>query len=706
MFTSLIYSLTIIKDLENRLLDYRFSNWNEDVQPDSNIVLISIDDGSLDYFNQNGISWPWPRSFYAHLLDYFSIVGAKTVIFDMSFSHPDADRSYTDSEETDGLFASALQRKNGSILSMIINGTEFDVPYSDKVYDREVFLKQKYVLADSLIELPLTSLRHASTIIGHTNIGPDHDGIYRHVKPVIKVQDNAVPCLALAAYMESFQSHQIYLHKSKIEIDQNVMPLDKNGNYLINWYGKGGPGGVFKYYPFAAVIQSASAMQSGDQPTLAHEVFKDKMIIIGADAAGMRDLKATPISHSGIHPGMEIWATILSNLSQKNYVHPFNGALLQIILFGMGFLILYAFDQYKPRHAYGIFLSIILTYFFLAFVVWRGPSRTMLPVSPGIIIGLLAYLTVFSNEMRERIFLKRVFGAYVAPELMHHMRQTGKSPSLGGAQILGTAFFSDIQGFTKFSEKLTPTKLVALLNEYLTSMTEEIMNHNGTLDKYVGDAIVAFYGAPVMFPEHALFAVKTAISMQNKLSALRLKWENEGDEWPREIKDLQMRIGINTGDMLVGNVGSRGRMNYTMIGDTVNTASRLESSAKDHGVLIQISESTAKHLPKDIILRELGATRLLGKSEASISYEVFGMDKDLSEEDIELLKIWPLALQSIQEQEWEQAEELFNLTLALERNYDGRPTNPSKVYLETRIPFWRENQISESRKTVWVYETK
>lgn len=407
-----------------------------------------------------------------------------------------------------------------------------------------------------------------------------------------------------------------------------------------------------------------------------------------------------------MHPGMEVWATVTSNMLQGDYIFEFPPVVTMFILLAMTFGILLSFDRLRARTAFGIMVGQVILYLLLSFILWMGSKRVDLMIIPAFLATSLAYLVVISNEMRERLFLKRVFGPYVAPELMDLMYQTREVPALGGEQISGSAFFSDLQGFTTFSEQLSPTDLVALLNEYLTRMTDTLMGHRGTLDKYEGDAIIAFFGAPIRDEAHAIQAVSAAIQMQNALAELRQKWGSEGDKWPDSIKEIQMRIGVNSGDMLVGNVGSEGRMNYTMMGDTVNVAARLESSAKQYGVLTQISEATALLMPENVAMRKLGATQLVGKTRPAVTYEVLGFVDDLTDADRQLLDLWPQAMAAIDEQQWDKATEILTRTAELERVYAHRPTHPSRVYLETRIPAWSTQNLANDWQAVWVYHAK
>ena len=225
-------------------------------------------------------------------------------------------------------------------------------------------------------------------------------------------------------------------------------------------------------------------------------------------------------------------------------------------------------------------------------------------------LGITVYNYI--QEEKNKNFLKDSFGTYVSPELIDQMYESGEEPSLGGEEGYHTAFFTDIQSFSAFSEKLTASELVALLNQYLTDMTDVLLENNGTLDKYIGDAIVAFYGAPIEVDDHELWACRTAIKMQENLEVLRKGWREEGDRWPEIVHNMQNRIGISSGQMVTGNMGSESRMNYTMMGDNVNTAARLESSAKQYGIYIQIADSTYQPIKDKLVVRDLDNVKVLG----------------------------------------------------------------------------------------------
>jgi adenylate cyclase len=285
------------------------------------------------------------------------------------------------------------------------------------------------------------------------------------------------------------------------------------------------------------------------------------------------------------------------------------------------------------------------------------------------------------------------------------MYDSGEEPSLGGEEGYHTAFFTDIQSFSAFSEKLTASELVALLNQYLTDMTDVLLENNGTLDKYIGDAIVAFYGAPIEVDDHEMWACKTAIKMQDNLEILRQGWREEGDRWPEIVHNMQNRIGISSGQMVTGNMGSEARMNYTMMGDNVNTAARLESSAKQYGIYIQIADSTYQPIKDRIVVRDLDNVRVMGKNEP---VKVWELISEVGQEPDQYKKILPAyheALDLYKGQEWAKAIEAFKASDALEDMFGGRKTNPSRIYIP-RCEHYLENPPGDDWDGVWTLTSK
>jgi adenylate cyclase len=329
-------------------------------------------------------------------------------------------------------------------------------------------------------------------------------------------------------------------------------------------------------------------------------------------------------------------------------------------------------------------------------------------VRPSLAMGS-TYLGIFLYNFlvveKDKRFLKNTFGAYISPELIDQMIDAKEEPSLGGEEGYHTAFFTDIQSFSAFSEKLSASDLVELLNDYLTEMTDILLDNKGTLDKYIGDAIVAFYGAPAPVDNHEYWACITAIKMQESLDELRLKWQAQGDRWPDIVHHMQNRIGINTGPMVTGNMGSTMRMNYTMMGDTVNLAARLEASAKQYGIYIQVADETYKACKDKFIWRDLDYVIVMGKTEPAQVFELIAEKGKMPLGYDKLLDAYHQALVFYRNQEWNKAIEAFKTSDELEDMFPGRKTNPSRVYIP-RCEHYKENPPGDDWDGSWALTKK
>jgi adenylate cyclase len=321
----------------------------------------------------------------------------------------------------------------------------------------------------------------------------------------------------------------------------------------------------------------------------------------------------------------------------------------------------------------------------------------------------LAQLGVFSYTFlvmdKDKRFLKNTFGTYISPKLIDQMIEEKTEPQLGGVEAIHTAFFTDIQSFSGFSEKLTPSELVELLNDYLTEMTDILLENKGTLDKYIGDAIVAFYGAPSPVNNHEYWACLTAIKMQDRLAELREKWQGEGERWPEIVHHMQNRIGINTGPMVTGNMGSATRMNYTMMGDTVNLAARLEASAKQYGVYIQVADESHKACKDKFIWRDLDFVIVMGKTEPAQVFELIAEIGNMPPGYDKLLPAYDEALELYKNQEWAKAIDAFKASNELENMFPGRKTNPSRIYIP-RCEHYKNNNPGDDWDGVWTLTSK
>ncbi|MEC7927142.1 MAG: adenylate/guanylate cyclase domain-containing protein [Candidatus Neomarinimicrobiota bacterium] len=470
--------------------------------------------------------------------------------------------------------------------------------------------------------------------------------------------------------------------------------------------------------------------------------FYNKIVMLGVNIEVLHDTKSTPFyNYSGLQqltPGMETHANAIQTLLHNNYIKAFGGKITGIsddsepvpiflnhlsMIALLSFIAFFLITYVKPVIGGILIVFEGLVYFIISCGYFSGNMKwlwettslpelgesVMLPiVAPLIGIGVTYSSNIiyqFINEQKDKRFLKSTFGTYISPELIDQMFEDNQEPKLGGDEGYHTAFFTDIQSFSAFSEILSASDLVELLVEYLTDMTNILLEERGTLDKYIGDAIVAFYGAPVPVDDHEYRACLTAVRMQDSLDKLRHKWRSEGDRWPEIVHNMQNRIGITSGQMVTGNMGSAMRMNYTMMGDTVNLAARLESSAKQYGVYIQVAEETYKVCKEKFIWRNLDYVVVMGKTEPAQVFELIAEAENMPNGYDEILNAFHEALGLYKKQEWKKAIDAFKTSDKLEDMFPGRKTNPSRIYIP-RCEFYMENPPGDDWDGSWTLTSK
>ena len=468
------------------------------------------------------------------------------------------------------------------------------------------------------------------------------------------------------------------------------VPIDNYGRYLVNYIGRFNTDKESR--PFQHLSYYDVTKNRHDQA-----MYQGKVFILGSAAPALFDFVPGP--HEENNPAVLIHATIIQNILNDNYIVTLAEKHQQLIVILLAILCMVLGLFIKSYISIAISLLLMSAYTFIAFRYFQdgmyiGVSKQLIAM---LITNIAALIVQFYYENKEKRFLDNAFKQYISPELIDEMVNNEIMPTLGGEKSNITAFFTDIASFSTFSEKIgDPSRLVDLLNEYLTAMTDTLLSNKGTLDKYEGDAIIAFFGAPMPLENHAQSACSAACDMQSKLMKLRKKWTSEGDKWPKVVHDMHMRIGINSGDIVTGNMGSTMRKNYTMMGDAVNLASRLESAAKQYGAYIQISEDTQKHLePGKFIFRSLDTIRVVGKSLPVKTFELLAKSDTENRETLnKLVEIWETAREAYLEMDWDKAQDLFTQCLEYEPHLPerdpGSKTCPSLVYIQRCIAY-REN---------------
>lgn len=704
MIVLLLFWVGVFEFLEFKSVDLRFRFFSEQEQASppehfvhrrasKDVVLVTIDENSLKELKQQRITWKWPRDIYAALVNYLHRGGARVILFDVLFSEPDIDRLNTDAEQTDGAFATAMQKAGNVILAAQLRDEE-NLLVEDNSLSRPPKVTLSADARDypfetySNIIVPITLFQESALTLGAANYRDDADGIFRRVHLLYQYLDAVFPQLGVAAYMGSNNIHQVdWDATAGLKLDDLQVPLDGSGRYVVNWYGRGGPEGPFKYYSFAALLSSALDEERGTKPLVPSGEFKDKFVIVGSNAAGLFDLKKTPLSTDAVFPGMEIHATIISNLLQRDFLNqaPVYVTILAVVFFS--FLIPFSFTLFRSAW-WIVFITALCVIGWTYGMVYAFQSHRLLMDFVAPQVAILAAFTIsavasYQTEGKERRQLRSMFERYVSPAVIKEVVDKKEGLQLGGQEIVCTVLFSDIKDFTSMSERLTSKELIQFLNSYFTIETEVILANGGLLDKYLGDAVMAIFGAPIASMNHALQACSTALDVQRALKQFKLR--HDGVTYLTET-----RIGISTGPMVVGNIGSPRRLDYTAIGDTVNLASRLEGVNKLFGTNIIITEETRSHVNDAFVVRPLDDLRVKGKEKAVRVYELLEKRETVSQIVLQLVSAFSEALELYRTRRFDQALHLFQALLR-----DHPTDGPTQLYINRCIAYIENPPPSE-----------
>lgn len=443
------------------------------------------------------------------------------------------------------------------------------------------------------------------------------------------------------------------------------------------------------------------------------KTLSDKALFIGQTASGLSDMGPTPLN--SYSPLVLVHANAFNNIIKQDFLTkaPIIPIAIVWLILSIGSLFLLRKASAGMSAVLPVFFA--LAYIVFAFFVFRTQSLQLPLAWPILAFALVqggAIVMKWIEEQKLKNNIKDMFGTYVSPDLVDQMVESGEEPSLGGADTEITAYFSDVQAFSTFSELLTSPQLVDLMNEYLTAMTDILQEEKGTLDKYIGDAIVAFYGAPIAMEDHAHKSVRTSIRMYDRQMELREKWKSEGSKWPECVGQMQTRIGMNTGIATVGNMGALNRFNYTMMGDMVNLAARCESGAKAFGAYIMVTEESkdaSVAFKDDVLFRFLDRIIVKGRSIPVGMYEVFGFKDSLEQRIIDCEEITQQASDAYLTQDWDKAISLYTKAQDYEMHRPGITPgvkeNLSTIFVE-RCQDMKDNPPGKDWDGVYVMTSK
>jgi len=691
---------------------------------DPRVVIVDIDEKSLAVEGR----WPWRRDKLALMLDQlFDRYKVGIVGFDVVFPERDESsglgvlRRLGENQLRDNAQYQTVLREIGPQL-------EYDRAFAEKIRNRAVVLG--YYFSDVVSEdgkgratgaLPtpvvpvgtfkgksigftrwigyganLPEFQEAAASGGHFNPLPDEDGVTRRVPMLAEHEGAYYESLSMAMVRLGLGSPPVvpgfpeekfftwdYPGVEWIDIGSIRIPVDVQVTALVPYRGRQGS---FKYVSATDVLHGTAQIDD----------LKNKIVLVGTTAPGLFDLRATPVA--SVYAGVEIHANLIAgmldgNIKQKpTYVL---GAEVVLLLFS-GLAMALVLPLVSPLRATMLTVVVLAAVFASNVLMWTE-GNLVLPLASGLLmIAILFALNMsygFFVESRAKRQITGLFGQYVPPELVDEMSRNPESFSMEGESRELSVLFTDVRGFTTISEGLDPKQLSKLMNEFLTPLTRVIYKHRGTIDKYMGDCIMAFWGAPLPDPQHARSAVLAGQEMYRVLEALQPHFKEMG--WP----PIHIGVGVNSGRMSVGNMGSEIRLAYTVMGDAVNLASRLEGLTKEYGVSMIVGEVTRAEVP-DVIFRELDRVRVKGKDEPVTIFEPIGLAAETGKPVQDELKLWGQALKLYRARDWDMAElQLLNLQKV------NAASALYKLFLG-RIALFRRNPPEQGWDGSWKFETK
>lgn len=615
----LLFFLGLFNIAELKTLDFRFRHFTDCRQACQDILIVDINEESIRLLKDSVGRWPWPRDIHGQIVDYLKEANAAAIGFDIGFSEPDMCNPTLDDE-----FALSVKNAGNIYQSSVFHEEEKPVltkEEEDLLSGFSVFLdnRSKITFANRAnVTLPLPALLSVSKGVGSINIKGDEDGPIRRVDLLFKYRGKFYPSFPLSICLGLLGHNSLIITpKDELCLKDKKIPLLPSGQMLVNYQG---PLGTYKYYPAWKVFLSSYQRAMGQEPLLSPAIFKDKIVLVATSAPGLLDLRVTPFDP--VYPGVEIHANVIDNILNGKFLRKANPLLIGffVLVFSLGAAFSVIWTK-KIRHSLLLFAGAALLYLLsscLLFFYLRLWLNLSLPLFALLSSYSASTLYSFFTEGKEKRRVRNAFSRYVTVQVVDEILKKHEDLKLEGERKELTVLFSDIRSFTTFSESTKAEEVFSHLNEYLSVMTDVVFKYGGTLDKYVGDEIMVVFGAPISTPNDVENACLTALEMMSELKRLQEKWKKEN----KRVFDIG--IGINTGEMIVGNVGSEKRMDYTVIGDAVNLGARLEGVNKEYGTNIIISEFTKQKVEDRFKTRFLGEIKVKGKEKAVKIYELLG----------------------------------------------------------------------------------
>jgi adenylate cyclase len=628
--------------IELKTYDWRLARTANPATARKDIALVEIDEYSLRNLEPNAGRWPWPRVVHSSVIDFLARGKPTLIVYDVNFAEADTREGFKyggdtwSGAESDKAFADSIKAA-GNVILLADATFEGATTQPLRLTDQGYRVTGAGVVERRAVFPPPPVIAAAASGLGHNLFVLDPDGPIRHTVPFVTSGGVALPSLGLAAALRAaeIKPSTVTLEGTQLNVGRGIMPLtwrsintpDGRARYLWGLINFRGPAALrdlksrtYPTYSLFDLLYSEEQLAAGVKPNIDPAVFRNQLVFVGATASGLFDVFETPFS-SGRMAGIQIHAAVADDVLSNRFMRPQAGRVTAMGTIGMALVVgviavlVPAWWAAVIAAGFAAALWTIATSL-VGRAYWMNVSQPTLASSVAL-FGGVAYQ--YFVEGREKRKMKRLFGQYVSRDVYDQLVANPDLARLGGQRRQMTVLFSDIRGFTTVSERGQPEEIVHLLNEYFTRMVDIVFTHKGTLDKFVGDMVMALFGAPLDDPQHAEHAVDAALQMIVELQRLNHRWASEGRP------SLDIGIGISTGPMIAGNIGSEAIMSYTVIGDAVNLGARLESLNKEYGTRIIISETTRDSLPPKYVLRPLGNVVVKGKTAPVGIFEVVGL---------------------------------------------------------------------------------
>ncbi len=639
-----LYLFDVLAPYENRSFDL-FSQCLNPQKASDRIVIIEIDQQSIDALSAESINWPWPRQVYAPIVEFTSLADA--ILIDILYTEPS---SY--GQEDDTVFGEAVGKASNVYLPFFLSRNEKAVSADDAAYLRRFAIaggppsKQAY----RSVTAPIDAVRRGVKGSGNVAISPDADGVYRRIPLTFALGDMTLPSLVFSFFSGRGDAK---VNGGGIVLGGTPLPL-VDGKLLLRY-----PRGKNPYPVIPAIdVLSAYRGSAGQGKPLTKDFFKGKVVFLGMTAAGLFDLKSTPTMP--VSTGVHINATLFENLREGTFMRPVGPVvIIPLMLVISVFIVLFVLTYHtviKNLSAFALCSAVIIG---LAALLFRG--TWYLPTTYLLVCLITSFILCaafsYASEGKERQFIKRTFSQYMDKTIVEYVLQNPDIVRPGGKKVRVTVLFADIAGFTTISERNTPEDTALMLHRVLNELTEVVIDEKGVVDKYIGDCIMAFWGTPLVTPNDEINACRSALRFIEEIKKINVKFQDEG------IPSIAVRVGLHTGDAIAGNMGSVRLFDFTVIGDTVNLASRLESVNKVFGTNIIASEYTLADTYNLFLTRELGPIEVKGKSEPVVIHEVICEKNNIDPSVQKKVDLYNEAFSLYREERLSEAIERFGVLL-------------------------------------------